>query len=665
MCGVAGYWAGGDKFRGDIADEILTHMSDALIHRGPDSSDNWSDPKSGVALAQRRLAIIDLSDAGTQPMHSASGRYVITYNGEIYNFEVLRAELEQSGNAHSWRGHSDTEVLLAAIEAWGLEKALQKSFGMFAIALWDHKKQTLSIARDRLGEKPLYYCKSKDNLLFASELKALIRFPTFEPILDQKAVSAYLQLSYVPAQTSIYKGVHKLAPGTIAEFSNAVAEPEVISYWKLSNITETQRREVGDISYEGAVNELEDILSEVVSSQMLSDVPLGSFLSGGIDSSLVTAIMQANSNAPINTFSIGFSNNQFNESEHARQVANHLGTNHTEFMVSERDALDVIPDLPQIYDEPFADSSQIPTVLLSRLAKEKVTVALTGDGGDEGFGGYNRHIFGPALWNKISKTPQFLKSAIATSAFASQGLVTKSDGLFASVFAKLGLPVTMVNKLSKFALLAKMSKSFEDFYIKTVSTWPAQYELFDEVQLHSIFDAFKFDALGNSASHIMALDAMTYLPNDILVKVDRASMSASLETRAPLLDVRIFEFAWRLPEQYLIKDKSGKRVLKSLLYKHVPKDIIDRPKQGFAIPLDTWLRGELREWADAGISEYCAHQCEDEEAQTLKAIWGDHQSGSQNNSSAIWSVLMLNCWINSNSVNDISLHQRKRELNRS
>lgn len=648
MCGIAGYWAGGDVFRGGQANEILKNMSDAIIHRGPDSSGQWSDPKSGIALAQRRLAIIDLSDAGSQPMHSASGRYVITYNGEIYNFEDLRKELELAGHSPAWRGHSDTEVLLAAIEAWGFEKALQKSYGMFAIALWDHKNQTLSIARDRLGEKPLYYCKTKGNLVFASELKSLIRFPAFEAILDQQAITAYLQLSYVPSPLSIYKDVFKLDPGTISVFSRPDEAPEVFSYWKLSNFTETPRRTTEDISFDDAVNELELILSKVISSQMLSDVPLGSFLSGGIDSSLVTAVMQNNSDAQINTFSIGFDNNQFNESEHAKEVASHIGTYHTEFMVSERDALNVIPDIPQIYDEPFADSSQLPTVLLSRLARENVTVALTGDGGDEGFGGYNRHIFGPKLWSGISKTPGFLKSAIASVALSSQGFATKSDSLFASIISSLGLPKTTVTKLAKFALLAKMSKSFDDFYKNTVTTWPAQYAMFDEAQLRSLFIALKFDNLDDSASLIMALDTVTYLPNDILVKVDRAAMSTSLETRAPLIDARVFEFAWSLPEQYLIEGKNGKKVLKSLLHRHVPKNVIERPKQGFAVPLDSWLRGELREWAHSEIGQYCTGHCEDKHAQVIEKMWNDHQLGNQNNSSALWSVLMLNSWFKSN-----------------
>ena len=660
MCGIAGYWAEGDRYRApEIALQILADMAQAIHHRGPDGQGAWQDPASGIALTQARLAILDLSEAGRQPMHSKSERYCLTFNGEIYNHETIRAELETLGVAPKWRGHSDTESLLAAIEHWGLKQALEKSKGMFALALWDRKDRTLSLARDRIGEKPLYYGYVGKALLFASELKALQKFPDFTPELNPDAISLYLDRSYVPQPISIFKGISKLTPGTIAVFNAASADADIKPYWSFSNITQTPRRAEADVSFAEASKTLENLLEEVVSSQMISDVPLGSFLSGGIDSSLITALMQKSSSDKINTYSIGFEDPRFDESVHARRVAAHLGTHHTEFTVTEKDALDLVPSVSALYDEPFADPSLLPTVLLSRMTRKNVTVALSGDGGDEVFGGYNRHIMGPGLWSKSRKIPKSARALLTKGVTKLQGVATRGgESGMSGRLARLGLPITALEKTTKFSRVISEARTFDDFYAKTISTWPGQYAMpqlgsdvtgTDGQAIHP-----SFSHLGISASHIMALDTLAYLPDDIMVKVDRAAMSASLETRAPFLDPDIIEFAWSLPEAYLTENKVGKRVLRDVLYRHVPRNIIDRPKQGFAIPLDRWLRNDLKDWAYSGIEGFKNDFCDMQMSQIIDSLWQDHQTGRANNGEAIWTITMLDSWKKSLKATSVS-----------
>lgn len=651
MCGIAGFWAVSDNDRGRDARAVLTAMADAIRHRGPDGEGYWQDPSSGVGLAHRRLSIIDLSEAGKQPMQSNTGRYVIVFNGEIYNFRELRKRLEDSGRVQGWRGHSDTEVLLAAIEAWGLIQALQAANGMFALALWDRETRRLSLARDRLGEKPLYYGGVGRTLAFASELTSIRAVPGFRAELNERAVSLFLQLAFIPHPLSIFKGIFKLAPASIATFSDPTEPPRLECYWDFGAVTRSRPAARGDLNFAEATADTERVLRNVVASQMVSDVPLGAFLSGGVDSSLVTALMQSVSPSRVKTYSIGFDDARFDETQHARDVAAHLDTEHTELRVTERSALDLVPNLFSLYDEPFADPSQLPTALLSRLTREGVTVALSGDGGDEVFAGYNRHILGPKVWNRLKRLPRPLRSSLAASGIAMERASSGSFGNVASrAFLAAGLPRTAVDKLTKFASVVGRSTSFEDFYCRTVSIWPDRFPLPPEFRTQ-LFDTLlggssHLDELGETTSRIMALDTVTYLPDDIMVKVDRASMSASLETRAPFLDARVVEHAWSLPEEFLTDAKHGKLLLKAILRRYVPNEIIDRPKQGFAMPLDKWLRGELREWATTMIGRELGHlPCGDKLSHLFRGIWAEHLSGRTNHGPTIWAILALQAWL--------------------
>jgi asparagine synthase (glutamine-hydrolysing) len=649
MCGIAGFWTLDAGLHGEAGEAALRRMADAIAHRGPDADGYWSDAETGVGLAHRRLSILDLSPAGAQPMPSASGRHEIVFNGEIYNHLELRAALERDGAAPAWRGHSDTETLLAAIECWGVAETLPRLFGMFAFALWDRGERALWLARDRLGEKPLYYGWSGRTLLFGSELKALKGFPGFAPLLDRDAVAAYLRFGYVPCPHTIYQGVRKLPPAAYLRLATPApgAAPPPQAYWSLKTIAEsgTENRLAG--GFEEAVQALEAVLGEVVSSQMLSDVPLGAFLSGGVDSSLITALMQEHSSRPVRTFSIGFEEARFNESAQAREVAKHLRTDHTAFMVTEADALALAAELPRIYDEPFADSSQLPTILLSRLTRQSVTVAMSGDGGDEMFGGYNRYLFGPKLWRRLGRLPAPARRGIALAASLAQRFGSGAgSGALSSLAARFGLPATTIDRLSKFGAALGRAQNIDGFYREIVSAWPAPGDiLLHPREAPSLLDQDDPPALADAAERMMALDALTYLPDDILVKVDRAAMSASLETRAPFLDARVVELAWRLPMSAKISEGVGKRILREMLYRRVPRELIERPKQGFAVPLDAWLRGALRDWAETLLSRGRLTASGLFEADAVRAVWDDHLAGRDNAGARLWAVLMLQSWL--------------------
>lgn len=649
MCGIAGFVGG--RFDPQGARAVLARMTGAIAYRGPDSAGAWLEPEHKVALGHRRLAILDLSPAGEQPMVSASGRYVTVYNGEIYNHLELRERL--SG---PWRGHSDTETLLAAIEAWGLEKALKECAGMFALALWDRREGSLTLARDRLGEKPLYYGRQGSGadsaFLFGSELKALARHPAFRREIDRKALALFTRFNYVPAPHSIYAGIAKLPPGTFLTLKAGEAEPEITPYWSAAEVAAAGAAAPLDISPEEATDALERVLSKAVAQQMISDVPLGAFLSGGVDSSTVVALMQAQSTRPVKSFSIGFEDRVYNEAEHAGAVARHLGTDHTELYLRPEDALAVIPSLPSIYDEPFADASQVPTLMVSRLARREVTVALSGDGGDELFAGYNRYLLAARNWGRISKLPRPLRSALA------RGLVSLSprqwDRIAAAVEPILPASLRVAGPGEKVHKAARSlaSGSADELYRGLVSSWRDPGEIViggDEPATLDRDTLARLDGLP-VCERMMALDMLTYLPDDILAKVDRAAMSVSLETRVPMLDHRVVELAWRLPQELKLRGGETKWVLRQLLYRHVPRSLIERPKMGFGIPIDAWLRGPLRGWAEALISERRLAGEGYFRPGPIRAAWDLHQSGRANMQYQIWAILMFQSWLESQSA---------------
>ena len=624
MCGFSGYFTN-KRFSLDES-ALLEEMGRSIVNRGPDAGGCWFDSSAGVGLSHRRLAIVDLSTAGHQPMRSSSGRFVIAFNGEIYNHVQLRKLLEGSGSSLTWNGHSDTETLLECFEQLGIEKTLQATVGMFAIALWDSQKHELILARDRLGEKPLYWGWQNDVLLFGSELKALKVHPAFSADIDRDALALYLRHNYVPAPYSIYEGIEKLMPGSYVSISLGQKREsvEVIPFWSFNQVVEAGQDAPLGGDPKGVIDALESQITESLSMQMLADVPLGAFLSGGVDSSLIVGLMQKQSTRPIKTFTIGFNEAGFNEAEHALAVSRHLRTDHTEIYIQSKDALDVIPELPQIYCEPFADSSQIPTFLVSQLAKQQVTVALSGDAGDELFGGYNPYQFAPRIWNKVSKVPLPLRRIAASSL---KGLPLKGRG--AKLIDILGAP------------------SREDFYRQLVSHWADP--------LTAVIGAKEPQTLLNTPSKclfmesyeewMMAMDAQTYMVDDILVKVDRAAMANSLETRVPLLDHRVVELAWRIPLDMKIRDGVGKWVLREVLYRHVPRQLIERPKKGFSIPIASWLRGPLREWAENLLSESRLRQEGFFHPEPIRRIWQYHVNGLADYSSKLWGVLMFQAWL--------------------
>ncbi len=645
MCGIAGYWDRSNQSSPAESQRIVTAMTDTLITRGPDSSGIWLDPAAGVALGHRRLAILDLSPEGAQPMLSTDGRYAIVFNGEIYNFAVLRTELSQQG--YQFRGHSDTEVMLAAVTEWGLTVALQKFVGMFAFALWDTQERVLHLCRDRAGEKPLYYGWVGDTLLFGSELKALVAHPQWQGKIDRSALTLFVRYGYIPAPHSIYEGISKLTPGTTISFNSEHPTATPIPYWDLQTVVEKGMRDRFQGTDAEAIAQLDKLLREIIQEQMVADVPLGAFLSGGIDSSTIVALMQAQSTRPIKTFSIGFTEQQYNEAEYAKSVAAHLGTEHTELYVTPADALGVIPQLPQLYDEPFADPSQIPTFLLSKMTREHVTVSLSGDAGDELFGGYSRYFIGIDIWQKISWIPLGMRQFYAKLLMSVPP--KQWDGIVDRIgqFAPKLQNVQAGRKIHKIAG-ALASKQPLEMYRELLSTWknPADIVLNSTEPATIVTHPPDWlDLQLDFAERMMYLDMMSYLPDDILVKVDRAAMAVSLESRVPFLDRRAIEFAWQLPLSMKLRNNQGKWLLRQVLYQYVPSELIDRPKMGFGVPIDSWLRAELRDWAESLLAEQRLEREGFFNVRAVRQQWDEHLSGEFDRSYALWNILMFQAWL--------------------
>jgi len=646
MCGICGYLAlnptSGEAYA------VLGRMNRTLTHRGPDDEGYWAEEEAGIGLGHRRLSIVDLSPEGHQPMRSADGRYVLTFNGEVYNFQALRRELEHLG--HGFRGHSDTEVMLAAITQWGVTAAIKRFVGMFAFALWDRQERELHLVRDRLGEKPLYYGWMGEVFLFGSTLKALQAHPAWRGEIDRDALALFMRHNYIPAPHTIYRGIYKLLPGTILTLPLADADrscsPQPTPYWSARQVAEAGSAAPFTGSEAEAVEQLDRLLREAVAGQMVADVPLGAFLSGGVDSSTVVALMQAQSNQPVKTFTIGFDEPAYNEAKYAQAVARHLGTEHTELYVTPAEAMAVIPRLPTLYDEPFADSSQIPTFLVSQLTRRQVTVSLSGDGGDELFCGYNRYVGAQNAWNRIGWVPRRIRQAAAKG-------ITK--GLPSAAGAKLTPGGSA--KFSEVAngKLRELAKNLavdhpELMYHRLVSHWPAPNALVlgASEPLTSLTDASQWARLPDFRQRMMYLDLVTYLPDDILAKVDRASMGVSLEARVPLLDHRVVEFAWRLPLSLKVRNGQRKWLLRQVLYKYVPASLIERPKTGFGIPIERWLRGPLRDWAEALLDERLLREEGFLNHQAVREKWDQHLSGNCNWAYALWSVLMFQAWLEQN-----------------
>jgi asparagine synthase (glutamine-hydrolysing) len=643
MCGIVGF-LGSAAAAGQDA-PILRRMADLLRHRGPDDDGVWTDPDMGIALAQRRLSIIDLSPAGHQPMFSACRRYVMVFNGEIYNYEDVRRKLEGEG-AHAWRGHSDTEVLLEAIARWGLKAALTACVGMFALALWDRRERKLMLARDRLGEKPLYYGRIGGSFAFASELKAFRAHPAWSPEIDRNAVALLMRHNYVPAPYSIYKGILKLRPGHLLVLADGEREPGVEAYWSARDAAERASSGPFEGSPDEAVAELEALLRQSIKGQMMADVPLGAFLSGGIDSSAVVALMQSMSAQPVRTFTIGFHQAGYNEAEHAKQVARHLGTDHTELYVSEREAMDTIPRLPEIYCEPFSDSSQIPTFLVSKLARTKVTVSLSGDGGDELFSGYTRYAFADEIWSTLSRFPRPLRRATASLAtIPSPTFYDRLAGPFMHLVPERHRYGQVGDKVHKAARLL-CSQTVDDVYRDLCSHWtsPEAIVVGGQEPPTMLTGLDSLPSLPGPVERMMYVDLVSYLPDDILAKVDRAAMAVSLETRVPMLDHRVVEFAMSLPLSILRAEGSTKWPLRQLLYRHVPRQLVERPKMGFGVPIDSWLRGALRDWAEDLLSEASLKDANFFDPRPIRLAWREHLSGRRNHQYLLWDVLMFQAW---------------------
>ena len=641
MCGITGFL--GPVTRGEELAASLGRMTSTLTHRGPDDAGSWVDETAGIALGHRRLSIIDLSAEGHQPMHSACGRYVTVYNGEIYNFRSIRTTLE--GDGHRFRGHSDTEVMLAAISAWGLARALPHFNGMFAFALWDRRDRRLHLVRDRLGEKPLYYGRAGATLLFGSELKAIRAHPAFRGEIDRQALDLYLRHGYVPSPFSIYGGIFKLPAGTSVCFAQAEPAAGVpVPYWSARQVAEEGVANRFSVPESQLVDDLDELLRDAVRLRMEADVPLGAFLSGGIDSSAVVALMQAQSDRPVKTFTIGFSEASHNEAEDARRVARHLGTDHSDLYVSPAEALAVVPRLPTLYDEPFADSSQVPTFLVAALARREVTVSLSGDGGDELFGGYNRHLWAAGAGGRVARLPRPVKRAAASLLRA----VPPDRWEAALETLRPLLPRRLVHRNAgeKLQKLADTLTAADDreVYSRLTTRGATGVVIGDPAPVGREPSAV-WANLEGFAEQMMYLDSILYMPDDILVKVDRATMGVSLEGRIPFLDPRVFEFAWRLPLHMKIRDGRGKHILRQVLHRYVPQELVDRPKAGFAVPIDQWLRGPLREWAEELLSEDRLRRDGLLDARAVRTRWKEHLAGTRNWQHHLWDVLMLQAWL--------------------
>lgn len=648
MCGIAGFV---DIPGAAVAQwqETAQRMSDSLRHRGPDASGTWCDTNDHVVLAHRRLAIIDLTETGAQPMLSGSGRYAIAFNGEVYNFLKLRSDLES--RKHRFRGNSDTEVILAAFEEWGVEGATKRFIGMFAVALWDRAERKLHLIRDRMGEKPVYYGWAGRTFLFASELKALRAHPAWRAEVNRDSLASLLRYGYIPAPHSIYQGIFKLLPGTILTLPAALGFspddlPEPKRYWSVRDVAEAGTARPMTCGVAEAVDRLEGLLRDSIGLQMIADVPLGAFLSGGIDSSTVTALMQAQSRHPVRTFTIGFHEQGYDEAVHARTVARYLKTDHTELYVTPAEALDVVPKLPDLYDEPFADPSQIPTFLLSQLTHRHVSVSLSGDGGDELFGGYNRYIWGKRVRRMTDWMPSSVRRMVAAilSGISRGRTRVLIDYFSHNVSGPLSVPLGG-DKLQKLAGALAVGGS-DELYLGLVSHWkkPESVVLGTRGFSTALTDQTDEAMLPDLAECMMYFDMITYLPDDILVKIDRAAMGISLETRTPFLDHRVVEFAWRLPLSMKIRRGQGKWLLRQVLNRYIPARLIERPKAGFAVPIDAWLRGPLREWAEALLDDQRLQREGFFNAMPIRRKWNEHLSGRRNWQYHLWNVLMFQAW---------------------
>ena len=678
MCGITGFFKP-DKMNFSDAENVIKIMTDALTHRGPDDSNIFSDESSALFLGHRRLSILDTSKDGAQPMKSKAGNLVIVFNGEIYNHYNLRLELEKEDTSIAWSSSSDTETLLAAFEHWGIEDTLPKLRGMFAIALWDLRSKDFYLIRDRFGEKPLYYgwvdCKEGSVFSFASELKALRKFPSFSNTVSRRALIQYFSFMYVPCPLSIYDGIFKLEPGCILKISSKPPQTKIkkiphsssgkslnfeslsISKWYDFKEVVSSASQNLFTSYDEASTALENELMQVIEMQSLSDVPLGAFLSGGVDSSVIVALMQKNSINPIKTFTIGFEDPEFDESQFASDVAQHLNTDHSELLVTADDARSIIPDLPNLYDEPFADYSQIPTYFVCKSAKRSVTVSLSGDAGDELFGGYNRYLMGPRLWHKLRLMPRFARTAIGVLLrFIPVKLWDIAFHLFSRVLRRDISFKQFGDKVHRFALRLRDVHSEDDLFRHLISE--PDVDKLVKFQNHSLEaseiipsflkDTLPEEGLTDFASKMMYRDTLNYLTDDILCKVDRAAMGVSLESRVPFLDHKIVELAWRMPQNMKINGSIGKSVLRDILYKHVPKKLIERPKAGFSIPLGDWLKGPLRSWATPLLENSRLEEEGYLDAKYVNKIWAEHLAGHKNWTFRLWSILMFQSWLESN-----------------
>src|SRR5579859_3212124 len=636
MCGIAGFFDRRASLGTAEAQQTAFRMTDSLAHRGPDDRGVWTDSETGIALGHRRLSIIDLSPAGHQPMVASAGRYVLTYNGEIFNWKDLRAELPPPPDGY--KGHSDTEIFLRGCEVWGLEETVRRLIGFFAIGLWDRQTRTLTLVRDRLGIKPLYWGRFGETVLFGSELSALRAHPACEAEIDRDALAAYLRTAYVPAPKSIYRGISKLEPGTMLTIGME-GDPRHQRYWDVRDAMRAGTADRAKPLPGDAIERWEGLLADAVQRRMVADVPVGAFLSGGVDSSAVVALMQANSARKVKTYSIGFREAGYDEAPFARAVAEHLGTDHTEFYVGPQEALSVVPRLSAIYDEPFADSSQIPTALICQLTRNDATVALSGDGGDELFGGYNRYRLAERHWPRLKALPHALRCVIAG------GLALPSpstwDAMLSPFLPKgMGQPGDKLHKLASIAGAADI----DTLYRRLISLWPDPAALLIEGHEPERLPQGFQDSLG-AMERMQGYDMLTYLPDDIMTKVDRASMAVALEVRVPLLDHRLVEQSWHLPANAKLRGKKSKWLLRQILYRHVPPRLLERPKMGFGVPIDHWLRGPLKDWAADLLDPAKIRAQGYLKEEPITRAWQEHLSGRRNHQYALWTVLMFQAWL--------------------
>lgn len=641
MCGIAGFLTS-KVYSSNFYNDTLLLMGAEIINRGPDNYGVWYDEKIGIGFSHRRLSILDLSECGNQPMKSRSGRYIIVFNGEIYNHLIIRQEIKNENGFNEWNGNSDTETLIFSIELWGLKKTLEKCKGMFALALWDEKDKILSLARDRVGEKPLYYGYQNGDFLFSSQVNSIKIHPSSNLHISPKATLEYIKYGYVPAPLSIYDGIYKLLPGQILYFSKNDNNIVFDSYWNFDSMLKKAKERPFEGSFKEATEYLDSLINNSVSNQMISDVPIGTFLSGGIDSSTIAAIMQSNATSKIKTFSIGFDEKEYNEAIYAKAISEYLGTEHYEMYVTSNDTLNILPYISEVFDEPFSDSSQIPTYILTQMTKKEVTVALSGDGGDELFCGYNRYLSANKYWRFLSKIPIEIRTIIEKS--VNYSLI--NNDLINNLLKNFNTSdfQVSISKIQK-AYSVLSSKDISDLYQRLISKNLFENKILLNEQFYNsdiCSDIQQFDL--NDIEKMMYLDFKSYLVDDILVKVDRCSMAVSLESRVPFLDHEIIEFAWSLPFNYKIKGNQGKLILKDVLKKYIPNNLIERPKKGFGIPIGNWLRGPLVDWVESYINEDLLVKQKIFNSNNILKMWYDHKTGRRNYAESLWNVLMFQAW---------------------